>query len=81
MSWADWVMRGFALYGFAVFSWQVGQHGFRWVMSEFAGWFSVAKNDFRALEAKVHFIEQHIFSKKSIPPDSPPPADTPKVSP
>lgn len=57
MNYADWVMRAFALFGILVFTYQVGKHGLSWVMSEVAGWFSVAKNDFLALEARVKELE------------------------
>jgi hypothetical protein len=76
MNWADWVMRLFALFGVLVFTYQVGKHGLQWVMTEISGWFSVAKADFLALEARVKAIEAHPFFQNtptpSVPPVAPP---------
>ena len=84
MVWADWVVRAFALFGVVVFSWQVGKYGIRYVMTEIAGWFSVAKNDFelivqdvKNIEARLKRVEQH--PALSVPPLVPsvPPPNTP----
>jgi len=81
MNWADWALRAFALLGVATFSWQVGKHGIRYVMTEVAGWFSVAKNDFLDLKGYVLVLENRIIAleeanKTSISPvkQSPPTA-------
>jgi hypothetical protein len=62
MVWADWVVRGFALFGVVVFSWQVGKHGVRWVMTEITGWFSVARTEFLDLKGYVLVLENRIIA-------------------
>lgn len=67
MNYADWIMRAFALFGILVFTYQVGKHGLQWVMSEVAGWFSVAKADFLALEARVRELEAKATGTTTLP--------------
>lgn len=81
MNYADWVMRAFALFGILVFTYQVGKHGMQWVMSEVAGWFSVARkefdnlyNDVKNIETRLARVENHpAISMPPLVPPAPPP--------
>jgi hypothetical protein len=84
MVWADWVVRGFALFGVIVFSWQVGKYGIRYVMTEIAGWFSVTKTEFQNLHGYVLVLENRLIALEqhhavSIPPINPA-AEPPKAA-
>lgn len=59
MDWADWLMKGFALFGAASVAWYVGKYGLSALGTKVSGAFSVAKADFVALEARVKSIEGH----------------------
>jgi hypothetical protein len=59
MNWADWLLKGFAVFGAAAFTYQVGKHGFGWVWSKMSSWGTAAKVDLQQLALRVQAIEQH----------------------
>ena len=71
MDWADIVVKAAALLGAGVFVFYVGKWGVKPVLAKITGWFTVAKTDFTALEARVTGVEVAVGIKAAPSPTGP----------
>lgn len=66
MDWYDLAWKGFAVLGAGYAMYMVGGHGLPWVVGKVKGWFTAAKVDLVAVEARVTTLEKTIGIVKPV---------------